>query len=247
MTPRRSSLVHVDFRRVAALAKVDGDAAAAALIDVYSAGAAEVAEAKAAAEAEQQAARAVQRRRYVRAQRLAAAAETSVPMTPAMRERVEAGDVEETQAVEDVRFWLATPLAKGARPVVILCGTPGVGKTIAAADAIASTEGARYVKAKRLVGLAASQYGDERRLFVEACTAPLLVIDEIGLEKTEAGAREALLEVIDERLGLRTLIIGNLEEPAVRQRLDPRTLSRLDEVGSFLDVKGEDLRARGRR
>lgn len=240
---RRGNLVRVDFERFAALAKVDPAAAAEAMpTDLYDANVAAEAEA-----AEKRAARAAQRRRYVRAQRLNAAAETSVPMTPTMRERVEAGDVEETQAVGDVRYWLATPLNKGARPVVILCGTPGVGKTIAAADAIASTEGARYVKAKRLVGLAASQYGEERRIFVEACTAPLLVIDEIGLEKTEAGAREALLEIIDERLGLRTLIIGNLEEHAVRQRLDARTLSRLDEVGSFVDVTGDDLRARGRR
>jgi chromosomal replication initiation ATPase DnaA len=144
-------------------------------------------------------------------------------------------------ALEVARDWLGDCV--DARPVLLLCGTTGVGKTVAAADAITRTEGARYVKAKRLVGLAAAQYGEERAAFVALCRSTLLVIDEIGLEKTEAGARESLHEILDERVGKRTMIIGNLSEEDIRKRLDARTLSRLDEVGAFIDCAGPDLRA----
>ncbi|AKF06066.1 ATP-binding protein [Sandaracinus amylolyticus] len=179
-----------------------------------------------------------------RERRLDEASETSVPLTDGMRHRVIHGALDDVAALKWVRMWLAK---RGARSLVVLCGTTGVGKTVAASDAIASTEGSRYVKAKRLVGLASAQFGEERKYFVELCRAPLLVIDEIGLEKTEAGAREALCETIDERQGRRTLVIGNLAEDEVRARLDVRTLSRIDEIGAFIDVKGEDLRARSRQ
>ena len=94
-----------------------------------------------------------------RAKRLDEAGETGVPLTAEARALVVNEEYEDTPAIKAVRAW---DQSNHSRPILVLCGPTRVGKTVAAAAAIAQHRGSRYVKSKRLVGLAAAQYGEDR-------------------------------------------------------------------------------------
>lgn len=144
-----------------------------------------------------------------------------------------------TRALDLVRQWAAS-----SRPVFALFGGVGVGKTVAAAWALARMPG-RYVRADELTALRRGEYGrgpnEEYRRHLRG---ELLVVDELGIEEHAGHATATLYDVFDkrQRLPRRTLLLGNLDEATLATRYDDRILSRLREVGVVRSVRGEDLR-----
>lgn len=148
-----------------------------------------------------------------------------------------------TRALELVRAWVVS-----SRPVLVLLSrSPGLGKTVSAAWALARFNG-RYVRAHDLCVMRDERA--QRQRYYQHLRAELLVIDELGLERNETDAKDMLLDVVDarQRLPRRTLLLGNLDKAAFVARYDARTLSRLgidsDHAGIALirSLKGDDLR-----
>lgn len=151
---------------------------------------------------------------------------------------------EDTRALQLVRPWVA----KNSRPMLVLLGDMGVGKTHAAAWALSRKPG-RYIRARDLVELGHGGRSD-RAHFWEALRTELLVIDELGLERDETEARDTLQDVVDarQRLPRRTLLLGNLTAKELADRYDARTL---DRMGAKSDDAGiaifRRLRGKSRR
>lgn len=162
---------------------------------------------------------------------------------------------EPTRAIELVRPWLVS-----SRPVLVLLSVqPGLGKTVAAAWALSRVPG-RYVRAEDLcemreLGLAKTAEGArERDRWYAHARAELLVVDELGLEKSPVQAQSNLQSLIDmrQRSPRRTLLLGNLSKTDLVERYDARTLDRLgvesDEAGIAIlrSLSGPSLRAGAR-
>lgn len=150
-----------------------------------------------------------------------------------------------TRALELVQAWVLS-----SRPVLVLTGKPGLGKTVAAAWALARLPG-RYVCAGEMCELWASKRDRDRDRFFQLLRTELLVIDELGQESSADDARAMLQDAIDrrQRLPRRTMLLTNLGRAEIIARYDARTLSRLgveaDEHGIalFRHLKGTDLRS----
>jgi DNA replication protein DnaC len=147
-----------------------------------------------------------------------------------------------TRALELVQAWLISP-----RPMLVLLGEPGQGKTVAAAWGLARIQG-RYVRAQDLCDMRANWR--ERNTYRYHLRTGMLVLDELGTERDESAARDTLQDVVDarQRLPRRTLILGNLTKAQLVERYDKRTLSRLgverddDGLALLRSLKGADLR-----
>lgn len=131
-------------------------------------------------------------------------------------------------------------------PILVLAGKTGVGKTVAAAYALASLGGKAHVS-ERLSRMAASNYdatGDEFDGIIRH--NGLLVVDDAGLESDADKARAMLFELFNARQGIgRTIITTNLSRDAfIEQRLCERTLSRARGAASFFGATGEDMRGK---
>lgn len=150
---------------------------------------------------------------------------------------------EPTRALELVQQWLASPW-----PVMLLCGPPGTGKTVAAAWALAARPG-RYVELERLCQLRRERYGDPGETYWRCLQAEMLVVDELGAEEDRARGVATLHEVIDrrQRCPRRTMLLGNLDASQLRARYDERTLDRLREVAVIRAVTGTSMRPRARK
>lgn len=162
------------------------------------------------------------------------------------------------EALAIVRTWWAE--GEPVRPWLFLGGTTGVGKTWAAAWAIADG-GGRYLACTHLIRAAAAVREARGPVQIEFATAawtaivsaPLLVLDELGREPL-ATTRDALHDLVDQRGARPTLVLSNvagkrLREAFVTGDLDARTASRLaplvlrDSRGrACWDVVGDDMR-----
>jgi DNA replication protein DnaC len=165
-----------------------------------------------------------------------------LPITEADEQRLFNRTVEDRGMVQAVRRWEASD-----KPWIMLAGTVGRGKTIAAADALVRRERGRYVAARELERVFAARYGAEVEQQEAICNIPFLVIDDIGRERDADGMKDALLEVVDRRRGrMRTIAITNMHKAAFVERYaDVRLHSRLDESAAWYAEKGDDMR-RGR-
>lgn len=152
------------------------------------------------------------------------------------REAIVRGRERTTRALTLVRQWLAS-----AKPVLVLFGTVGVGKTVAAASALAAHPG-RYTEAADACSLHRDR--DRRDEWRRLTRCELLVLDELGTEPNAAHAVETLQAIVNARQALprRTLIMGNLDGAAFAKRYDPRTVSRLRKQAVFRAIHGTDLR-----
>jgi DNA replication protein DnaC len=148
----------------------------------------------------------------------------------------------ETRALALVRTWLIS-----SRPMLVLTGPPGVGKTVAAAWALSRLPG-RYARAQELCEM--RENWRERARWATHLRCEILVVDELGLERDPALAKETLQDVVDkrQRTPRRTLLLGNLDKAGLVARYDARTLDRLgiDDDASGIAIlrslKGESLR-----
>jgi len=84
---------------------------------------------------------------------------------------------------------------------VFLFGPPGCGKThLAAASIIAGPQGSLFVGIAELVDdIKAGFDGGGRRLFDRACRAPLLAIDELGVEVVTEFVRNRIYALLNDR------------------------------------------------
>lgn len=167
-----------------------------------------------------------------------------------LTEQAEAAIVDQTladtQALAAVREWLA-----GRKPVLILSGGTGCGKTVAAAWALATREGPfQAIRAVRL-GSAWERWSSDREDGVEALRlwVDTMLVDDLGQEPIEdRRVVPAVEELFDSRQSprTRTIVTTNLSPAQMRERYSERVLSRWAQGAMVVHVKGTDLR-RGAR
>lgn len=146
-----------------------------------------------------------------------------------------------------------TWLEQDIKPVLLLAGSVGRGKTFAAAHCIAVTGRGLMVTAHHVLRLFAGRYGDvldEQRAVLRS---PFLVVDDVGREPPaeRAAMAAALNEIIDQRRSIRrrtviTTNFGMSDRAAVpnflREYDDERLRSRLHQSAERLVDRGADLR-----
>lgn len=150
-----------------------------------------------------------------------------------------------TVALDRVRRWVAYQAGErthGSKPVVVLLGPPGVGKTVAAAWLLLA-EGGRYVSASELAVLHSARWGAERERYQSLLGSRVLVVDEIGTE-ADRSAAAAIHEVIDRRQASPrlTLLLGNIRKRQLAERYDARTLDRLRACATVIELTGQSMR-----
>ena len=160
-------------------------------------------------------------------------------------------DAENRKAVEAAYAWLGT---EGRD--LFLCGPTGTGKTrLAISLARYLAVSARYVRVPALIRQIKDGFGEGESValgpFVDV---PLLILDDLGAEKSTAFTQQTIESLYAERLdaGRRTIITSNLQLSAsVRggrtladQLDDARFLSRLFGACNQIDIGGADRRLR---
>ena len=176
----------------------------------------------------------VRRQREERRDRLNGSGVASV-LTDQMLNAVFRDELESTRMLVHARCWLG-----GRRPVLVLLGTVGRGKTVAAAACLVEA-GGKYLRARALAKLWASGYREDRdRCEALLSTRELVVIDDVGTEPVS----EALDELIDARQSRRRrlVLISNLSMGQLRERLGERAVSRLAANAEVIADAGDDLR-----
>lgn len=144
--------------------------------------------------------------------------------------------------VEALAGWL--PADDSAKPVRIIAGGVGVGKTVAAVRWLLERGGDRPTFIRANAFEAAGRYDSELRRRWQTCTA--MVLDDIGCEYADAKGNlqsdvEELVDVfITGRVGL--VMTTNLAWQTFEQRYGPRVWSRLKASARWHSVKGEDRR-----
>lgn len=159
-----------------------------------------------------------------------------LPPTPAAEKHLET-----IRAYADL--WPETS-KRGAN--LILCGTPGNGKTHLASIAckhVASEFGAQplYTTTARMLRhirgsySRTAKYSEEDAVERFAC-CDLLVLDEVGVKLASDNDRSLLFEIIDERYQQvrPTILISNLTLSEIAQQTDERLVDRLLENGQVL-------------
>lgn len=166
-----------------------------------------------------------------------------LPITDADMRAIAFGELDETEPLKAVRAWLETDV-----PILVLGGTVGRGKTVAACWAVVAKHG-RYMRARAFERLFAHRYGEEELAEQERfMRSPLVVVDDIGgREDTPEGLGAYLLDLVDERrhARTRTILITNQPRKVFEERYpDPRIHSRLKQSATWAITRGDDLRAK---
>lgn len=156
----------------------------------------------------------------------------------------------ETETLAKVRAWVSTVRHPDAKRLLVLLGSTGTGKTMAAAWALLKLGGGLGVKARKLPGLEMAHFGPQAEHYQRLVKGKLCVVDEIGTMDAKKEA-SSLGELIDDRIGRPTILIGNLppkneDKTGFLQRYHERFYSRLAEVGVVVDCTGPDLRIVGK-
>lgn len=173
------------------------------------------------------------------------------------------GGLKATPALQGVVRWLA----QDARPVLVLRGGYGSGKSVAAARVLLEAKRRTRVMAHPLADEPvtvedydsragmwttaarlrfASRFGEGREWspVERAAVVPWLVLDELREEDGEGKGQARLEEVLSERYArqLRTVITTNLGQEPLRALLGERLASRYAEGAMVVDAGDADLR-----
>ena len=165
-----------------------------------------------------------------------------IPLTDEDQRRIVLDELDDTEPLGAVRRWL-----DGNTPILVLGGTVGRGKTVAAGWAVAR-EGGHYMRARSFERLFSCRYGDELEQQTQILRSRLIVVDDIGgREDTAEGLAAYLLDLVDERRSsrTRTILITNQPRKVFEARYpDQRLHSRLKQSAVWVVSKGGDLRSK---
>jgi DNA replication protein DnaC len=157
---------------------------------------------------------------------------------------------ENRAAVEAVRKMVRDTKGNG----LVLTGPPGVGKThlgmALVNNRLIMGNAALYVTAPQLFKSIVSSYesGKYNSLMENLITVDLLMLDDLGVEKTTDNRQEELFMIINSRVnaGRQMIITTNLSAADIRDRYGARILSRLMASCDWHEVNGTDRRLAGR-
>jgi DNA replication protein DnaC len=174
----------------------------------------------------------------------------AIPLDDAAITRVIKEDYRERPAMLAVKAALS--LKSPTRYLLLTGGADakksvGVGKTTAAAHALVTLGGGQYVYSDDLAPLASSIHRDDRAQMSTLEQCRCLVIDELGIEASDARRRArdaALFRLVDRRQGRPklTIMITNLHAKTLMEQFDPRLRSRLQQAMHIEDCSGLDMR-----
>lgn len=133
---------------------------------------------------------------------------------------------------------------------VLFYGTHGIGKThLAAAVTRAAVErkyvrSAMFVSVTALLGALRTQGDEPQRVMARASNADLLVLDDLGAQRTTDWVREQLGQILDDRWSNRRPVIctSNHELGKYVDMLGERSLSRLLGMLELIELDGSDQR-----
>jgi IstB-like ATP binding protein len=170
-------------------------------------------------------------------------------ITEADAKRIISGDLDENRALVIVRRWLdpksppALNLAGNPTKFLMLLGEKGLGKTVAAAWAIAEY-GGYYLSGPGLRALAESTHWGDRDRRENVLNARLVVLDDMGTEDLTGPTMSYFNQLINERQGARfmTLITGNIKAGDLEERYDERAADRIIHQGTIFELTGDSLR-----
>jgi DNA replication protein DnaC len=138
---------------------------------------------------------------------------------------------------------------------LVLWGTFGTGKTHLAAAVVRRrlSEGVigLFIKTPALLNRMRATFDKDStgptaaELLAAVKRVPLLVLDDLGVEKTTDWVLETLYEIVDSRYcdGLPLVITTNLTAPELRKQIGKRIASRLAEMCVWIEMNGDDRRA----
>lgn len=150
----------------------------------------------------------------------------------------------DTPALREAKAWWEEP----TKPTwLVLVGTKGTGKTVAASwlvlQALYSRQTAKYVRAAELVRLSSFDEGRTQLEFLKR--VDLLVVDDFGTEhRTDYGAG-LLFDVFDSRHAdrVRTVVTTNgSDRRSIEMSLGERLMDRVESDGWLRKVSGKSLR-----
>lgn len=158
----------------------------------------------------------------------------------AMQRMVDAGVPEDARqafrayeprdASEHARRW-----ADGRSRLLCLSGESGSGKSVAAALAVGRLGYAVWLHACDLQWLTPI----ERDRWTDATTCPLLVVDDLGVERLTEQALSLFVRIVTSRWdsNRRTVLTTNLAAGEIRPRYGDRIARRINDASAFYEVK----------
>jgi DNA replication protein DnaC len=149
--------------------------------------------------------------------------------------------LEQRTSIRAVQKWLVRPDLK---PMLILVGEHGCGKSVAAAWAVANfPDSTCWYSAKELERVFASDFGEKEKKQKRVKFSKFSVLDDIGTEADPDRMCSTLIEILEARKQRKTLVTTNQSaESWIARYSDPRLHSRLRESAYFVADKGGDMR-----
>lgn len=156
-----------------------------------------------------------------------------------------AGTLTASEPLTATQKWLAD---RERKPWIVLGGSTGVGKTCAAADALA-TEGGVFKTAEEVVVAFAAMFGPEAQERERILKARMLVIDDVGTEVDRDRMLSALVSLLSKRASAMwtpTIVTANMTANAFRERYkNERLMSRFSKSVKWISLQSkDDLRRR---
>lgn len=195
------------------------------------------------------------KRAWLHEQNLHAVYRTEARVTERDAHMLASGAAQPTKALSHVRAWL-----ESHDRFLVLCGSVGIGKTVAGAAAClldsdySDLSGAIGVS-HRDVGVVIpaghlAQRMDPWSADIDAGVTRLnprahqrIVLDDLGTERQDQRFAQALFDLVDQRQDVgRTLITTNLTGAQLRERYDERMIDRVLHQGRIVEVRGKSMR-----
>lgn len=146
-----------------------------------------------------------------------------------------------TPALGAVKAWLP-----GERAWLVLAGSMGTGKTVAAAWAVWTTlNSGRSAQYRRMAEVARLSWFNEAKADLEELKrVHLLVLDDVGTEHTKEFNEGLVFDLLDARHAgrRRTILCTNLGDKSVGDRLGDRLADRVESDGLVVKMKGRSMR-----